>query len=37
MKATRGMEVQDYFVLIIFDVLLVMIAAVSLFIMKKFG
>lgn len=31
------MEVQDYSMLIIFDVLLVVIAAVSLFIMKKFG
>ena len=36
MKAERGMEVQDYIMLIIFDVLVVVIAAVSLFIMKKF-
>jgi len=36
MKATRGMEVQDYFVLTIFDVLVVVIAVVALFIMKKF-
>jgi hypothetical protein len=31
------MEVQDYIMLIIFDVLLVVITAVLLFIMKKFG
>ncbi len=31
------MEVQDYIMLIIFDVLLMVLAAVSLFFMKKFG
>ena len=36
MKAKRRMEVQDYFVLTIFDVLVVVIAVVALFIMKKF-
>jgi hypothetical protein len=37
MKAERRMEVQDYIMLIIFDVLLVVLAAVPLFIIKKFG
>jgi hypothetical protein len=37
MKAERRMEVQDYIMLIIFDVLLVVITAVLLLIMKKFG
>jgi len=31
------MEVQDYIMLIIFDVLLVVLVAVSLFIMKRLG
>jgi len=36
MKAERRMEVQAYFMLTVFDVLLVVIAVVALFIMKKF-